>query len=219
MTPVRLADGLPQRGEQPVVLVAARWPQNVPNAKARGLAGEWAALGLTGIACEDAVAADMARRAGLLAVVPAELAGDAPHLLAAAAEHGVAETVAQAFELALGGARFVVGELDEVAPLAMVLAVADADAPWRPLPSRPGWQMARAGDLLLAFGADGGDVEIAVRAGQSIHWFDPADGSPLAISTPEPDDQHTVRVPPGTPMALLVAPSRFVAAEVDASQA
>jgi len=216
MTPIRMVDGLPHQGEQPVVLVAAHWPDNVPDIKARGLAREWAEQGLTGIVCPHELAADVARRAGLLAIVPTALSGDAPHLVEASPDHRVVATVDEAFAAALAGERFILGELDAVAALAAFLAVADADEPWQPAPAQGDWLLARAGGLGAAYGPAGGDVQVAVKPGQSIHWFHPLDGAPVAINTPEPDDLHTVRVAAGTPMALLMAPSRFVAADIDA---
>ncbi|MBI5832464.1 MAG: hypothetical protein HZB16_09180 [Armatimonadetes bacterium] len=216
MTPIRMVEGLPQQGERPVVLVAAQWPADVPTAKVRAMARDWAALGLTGIVCDHEAAADAARRAGLVAVVPPALLSDAPHLVGSSDRHVTATTSADAFVAALAGERFVLGEFDVVLPLAMLLAVADAELPWQPLPDQGEWRLAQAGELIAAFSAEGGDVQVAVASGQSIHWFDPVDGEPVAISTPEPFDRHTVRVPAGTPMALLIAPSRFQPADVDA---
>lgn len=214
MAPIKLVDGWPLRQDQPVTLLAAALPPDLNAAQLRGVAHEWAAAGLGALLGDDPQTADAARRAGLLAL---PLAADGtPRLADAAAPFIVAADSLTAIAAVLDGARFLAGDFETMALTADFLALAAADEPWQPQPAVDGWQLSRAGEVLAALGPAGGPIELPVAPGHSIHWFDPLQGLLLGLATPGPEPTQTVMAPAGTPLALVVAPSRYQPDRTDA---
>jgi len=214
MAPVRFKNGRAQRGEQPLVLVAAAWEIPATAATARAAARELAAEGFSGLAVAGndaaclALAVDAARRAGLALLVAAAEVPVAPHVAAWRPAEGWAEDVATAYALALSGAPQIVGPPDEVAGLARYLAWFEQPAELTP-GAAAGWLLASSAQECGAFTADGGELTLEVAPDQALHWIDPESGDLLAVSQTHGDEPQTVRLPPGEAMALYVGPLRY----------
>ena len=212
MSPVRLVDGRACRGGEPVVLIAPWWTPPATAVRARAQAREAAEAGFTALAVtEDApVAADAARRAGLLLLVdgPCE---PQPHVIAMPPEAARVGSVAAAYAALFASQPVLVGAADDLDGVARFVQLCGSPTALVAAAPQDPWLVAAGVDEMAAFTADGGVLELMVAAGQRLHWVDPYTGDILAIDTPHPDENCTVSVPAGEPMAVYLGPGRYQA--------
>lgn len=208
----------PTLGGRAVVLVGRVWTPCDSRQRARSQARAWAEEGWRAILVSDDEAGDAidaARRAGLAVVLEGRPAPGTGALALAEFAPMVAVRAAdwrEAFGGLFAGASVIVGPLQAVVGCRALVALVRDPAGCGPAERRGQWTVRVGADEAVAWTDSGGDLTCALPEADeawSIHWLDPLSGAVLGVTTPEPSNDHVIRLPEGEAAAIYLGPVRL----------